>query len=248
MLRARRYGLDAPGVVSGLAAGGLASAGAQALVPRLLTGRPILARVLRGYLGLSAVASLGQAAYMVASSLVGKQSVWRGVLDGLDLPPDAQVLELGPGRGWLLVEVAERLGPAGHITGIDLWRTRDQAGNSRAATEANLAAAGVLSQVTLVDGDFASLPFPDASFDVAFANLAIHNLSGDSRRDAVREMARVLRPGARAVIVDFQHTAAYADLLAEAGLAVRRSHADLRMWPPVRSVTATRIGVAAHAG
>src|ERR1700744_3603133 len=53
---------------------------------------------------------------------------WRG---------DAQVLDVGCGRGLLLAGAAKKLaalGGSGTVTGIDIWSTQDMAGNSEAAT------------------------------------------------------------------------------------------------------------------
>ncbi len=49
-----------------------------------------------------------------------------------------------------------------------------------------------------------SLPHPDASFDAVFCTLVLHHLPKDVRETAIREMRRVLRPGGRLVLVDWQ--------------------------------------------
>jgi ubiquinone/menaquinone biosynthesis C-methylase UbiE len=239
-VKLRRYGLDAPWVLLTLVLGGAAGLVVQAAMGRRLrSSTPV--RAVRGYLGVSGVSALVQAAYMVVSSLWGKVRLWQEILDDAPPPPDAQVLELGPGHGWLLVEVARRLGPQGRVTGIDLWRPQDQAGNRRRVTEANLAEAGVADRVRLVDGDFTDLPFDDASFDLVLANLAVHNLPDpEHRAAALTQAARVLRPGGRAVLVDYTETATSVAVLSDAGLLARRSGPRLRMWPPVRVITASR--------
>src|SRR4051812_49821663 len=53
------------------------------------------------------------------------------------------------------------------VDGIDLWRSVDQSGNRIETTRANAEAEGVADRVTLHTGDVAAtLPFPDASFDL----------------------------------------------------------------------------------
>jgi hypothetical protein len=59
-----------------------------------------------------------------------KLSVWKELLDELDLRGDEHVLDIGCGRGAVLISAAHRL-PRGQATGADIWRLRDQTGNSR---------------------------------------------------------------------------------------------------------------------
>ena len=54
-----------------------------------------------------------------------------------------------------------------------------------------------------VDGDEAALPFPDASLDVVWCERVLQHL--DDAPAALREMARVLRPGGRALVLDADH-------------------------------------------
>ena len=61
-------------------------------------------------------------------------------------------------------------------------------------------ALGVTGKITLVPGDAQELPFPDASFDGITMAFGIRNVP--DRALALSEMARVLRPGGRAVILE----------------------------------------------
>jgi SAM-dependent methyltransferase len=136
------------------------------------------------------------------TTLRGKLRIWERVLDQAGLKGNERLLDLGCGRGAVLVAAARRL-PAGHAVGADLW-TQDQSGNSREATLANAAAAGVADRVEVHTADMTDLPFPDGSFDVVTAALAIHNIrSSDGRYCAVDEAMRVLRPGGQLIVADF---------------------------------------------
>lgn len=158
--------------------------------------------VVAGLTGLAGVAVIAVAAGYYYSTGPGKRAVWAEILDDLDLRGDERILDVGCGRGAVLMLAAHRL-PGGRATGADIWSRRDQSGNSRRATEANAAAEGVTDRVDLAYADARDLPFPDASFDVVVSNLVIHNISDDEgRRQALLEAIRVLRPGGRLRIVD----------------------------------------------
>ena len=236
------YGLDAPKVVIGNAVGGAAGLAVALLLWLLLRRRhrPAAALV-SGWCGLWGAVGVAQAGLMLRSSRSGKLAERDQLLDALALRGDEELLDVGCGRGLLLIGAAKRL-PTGRAFGVDLWRNQDQAGNSRQATMANAAAEGVAERVELRDGDARDLPFDDASFDVVVSSLALHNLAGaDARRQAVREIVRVLKPDGRVALLDFTGTGQYAQALTEAGLAeVRRSGRRFGMWPPVRVVTAVK--------
>ena len=172
----------------------------------------------------------GSAASYLYSTGPGKRAIWAQLLDELDLRGDEQVLDVGCGRGAVLMLAARRL-PGGRAVGADVWRRRDQSGNSRAATERNAVAEGVRDRVELVDADARHLPFASASFDLVVSSLAISNIREASGRvQALREAARVLRPGGRLRIAD-DGADRYAAVLLEASctdVAVRQL--NWRTW------------------
>jgi arsenite methyltransferase len=100
----------------------------------------------------------------------------------------------------------------------------------------------VSEQVRLIDGDMTDLPFPDGSFDLVLACLAIHNLHPTARREnAIGEAIRVLRPGGQLAVIDIAGTASYLSAATNAGMrGPRRSGYVLGVFPPARTVTATR--------
>jgi ubiquinone/menaquinone biosynthesis C-methylase UbiE len=135
------------------------------------------------------------------TTLRGKLRIWERVLDQAGLKGDERLLDLGCGRGAVLIAAARRL-PTGHAAGADLW-TKDQSGNSPEATLANAAAAGVADRVEVHTADMTALPFADGSFDVVTSAMAIHNIpSPEGRYRAVDEAMRVLRPGGQVLIAD----------------------------------------------
>ena len=222
------YGLDAPPVVRnlGLAAGaglGLwasAAAGLWSGAVRIPIGTDEL-RVILAPAGLSiGLACLLMALWMVWSSKVGKLRDRERLLRSLAWRGDEQVLDVGCGRGLMLVGAARRLS-TGRAVGLDLWRSEDLAGNSPEAARTNAAAEGVSERIGLETGDMRSLPFADGSFDLVLSRFAVHNLAlAQDRRQAVGEIARVLRPGGTILLADIRHLDEYAAVLREKGLTV----------------------------
>lgn len=98
------------------------------------------------------------------------------------------VLEVACNQGTTLLELA-RLGC--RTTGLDM----DASALEKA--RANLAAAGFEKSVTLVKGDARRLPFPDGSFDLIVNEAMLTMLGPTSRKEALKEYFRVLRPGGR---------------------------------------------------
>jgi Methylase involved in ubiquinone/menaquinone biosynthesis len=237
-----RFGIDAPTLVLGFAIAGPALLLAAMVLTHGFptTAASDAARSVLGAMMLTGLMMCLEAIAMTLSSRFGKRLLLRRMVASLNLRGDEQALEVGCGRGMLLLEVARHL-PQGHATGIDLWSRRDQSGNAAAATRRNAELAGVADRVRIDTGDMRHLPYADASFDAVVASLAIHNLPTETDREqAVREIARVLKPGGQVALLDFRCTALYAQTLREAGLTVQRSRPEFRMFPWVRIVRASK--------
>lgn len=201
-----RYGVDAPGALLGQIAGGLTGSliGAGLLAVGWWVGWVVLACGLFGF---------ASAAIYLHTTLRGKFTVWAGELRRLELSGGERALDLGCGRGMVLIQVAALL-PDGRATGIDLWRGKDQSGNTGEVTRRNAELEGVSGRVGLVTADMRSLPFEDGSFDLVVSSLAVHNIPDpDGRAQAVTEAYRVLAPGGRLLLADFQHAPDYAATL-----------------------------------
>lgn len=239
LARKADYGLDGPPVIRGFALVGVVFVVAGGLVYLLLDSiQPFIARVLLSCSVLVGLLSFLSAGLMVRSSKVGKLRQREKLMDLVDLRGDEMVLDVGCGRGLLLNIAAKRL-TTGKAVGIDLWQKEDLTDNRPEATLANAEAEGVADRVEVKTADMQQMPFLDGTFDVAVASMAIHNIRDqDGRAKAVREIARVLKPGGRVALQDFQCTDEYAQTLRELGWSdVERSELIATMWPPVRVVT-----------
>ena len=165
-----------------------------------------------------AVACLGMGSYMFYSSKYGKIREREWLLDLISWRGDETVLDVGCGLGVMLIGAAKRL-TTGTAAGIDIWQTEDLSGNHPDAARENARREGVADRVTILTADMRQIPFPDGHFDVIVSNVAIHNLyQADERAAAVREIARVLKPGGACILADVRHEAQYASVLRASGV------------------------------
>ena len=167
------------------------------------------------YIG--AVLSAIQSGFYLHATFRGKFVVWDRVLNDIPFQGNEKILDMGCGHGTVLIAAAQHI-PHGTATGIDLWRSIDQSGNSMDATLRNAEIEGVADRITLETADMTALPFPDNSFDVVVSSLAIHNIhSVEGRKKAVHEAYRVAKPGGHIIIADPFKAKEYGPALTEAG-------------------------------
>ena len=130
---------------------------------------------------------LSVALYDRSIAITMREVAWRPRLVREVLAGDpSDVLDLGCGTGTLAIAISRERDPT-RVTGIDgdseiLELARRKEGSER---------------VELVEGLADALPFADASFDRVVASLLLHHLDPPTKRAALAEARRVLRPGGR---------------------------------------------------
>jgi ubiquinone/menaquinone biosynthesis C-methylase UbiE len=146
-------------------------------------------------------------------------------LDGIPWQGNETVLDVGCGNGILLLGAAKRF-PSGKGIGIDLW-TEGSGDNRREIFLENAKIEGVADQVSLQNEDVRELSYENESFDVIISGLTMHHLKAEVNK-AIREMARVLKPGGWMAIYDEPSTIMYcAKLMRDNDLVISKRTADM---------------------
>jgi len=225
------YGIDAPGVVRNL----FLSGGACLLVSfsaffglwegvlHVPAGSTKLVFPIAWMTVWPGIGLVATGTWMIYSSKIGKLRDRERLLDLVSWSGNEFVLDIGCGRGLLLIGAAKRV-KTGKSVGIDLWQAEDLSGNRPEATLENAQREGVADRVEVHTGDMRQLPFADQSFDVIVSRAAIHNIyEPKERARALAEIARVLKPGGHVIISDVRHAQEYIAALQGHGLeGVRR--------------------------
>jgi demethylmenaquinone methyltransferase/2-methoxy-6-polyprenyl-1,4-benzoquinol methylase len=117
----------------------------------------------------------------------GQDRLWRrATREALQLTPADRCLDLAAGTGVSTVELARS---GAEVVACDFSLGMLRAGLSRG--------------VPMVGGDALHLPFADASFDAATISFGLRNVVDTA--GALRELARVTKPGGRLVVCEFSH-------------------------------------------
>ncbi|MFN0186932.1 MAG: class I SAM-dependent methyltransferase [Aquabacterium sp.] len=112
--------------------------------------------------------------------------------------PGEHVLDLASGTGDLAQAMAERVGPDGLVVMTDINRAMLERGRDRQLDAGRM--------LPLAQCDAEALPFPPATFDLVCVSFGLRNMTRKER--ALAEMARVLKPSGRLMVLEFSAVAA----------------------------------------
>jgi demethylmenaquinone methyltransferase/2-methoxy-6-polyprenyl-1,4-benzoquinol methylase len=130
----------------------------------------------------------------------GLHRLWkRHTIDQAAARPGHHVLDLAGGTGDLAIKFARQVGPTGHVVLADINAAMLREGRRR------LVDAGIAGNVTIAQVNAEDLPFADASFDRITIAFGLRNVT--DKEAALRSMYRVLKPGGKALILEFSEPA-----------------------------------------
>ena len=109
-----------------------------------------------------------------------------------------RVLDIAGGTGDLARAFARKVGASGLVLHTDINEAMLRQGRDRLLDE------GLVLPTVICDGEH--LPLPDASFDLVSVAFGLRNMT--HKEQALAEMARVLRPGGRLLVLEFSKVAA----------------------------------------
>ncbi len=132
---------------------------------------------------------------MVSLLTLGRRARLRKMTIALArIQPGDRVLEVGCGTGDVAIAACAPAGPGGSVSAIDAGPEMIAVARAK-ATRAEVT---VDFRVEPIE----ALTYPDDTFDIVLSSLMMHHLPDDLKRQGLVEIARVLKPGGRLLIVD----------------------------------------------
>lgn len=222
------YGVDAPGVIRNLSITSIIGFLLPVFFPLIKIGQANIDT--SGFIWMG-IACGAMAVWMFVYSKYRKLRHRDRILKMVAWKGDEMVLDVGTGRGLLLIGAAKKL-TTGRATGIDIWNAEDLTSNKMENTLQNAVIEGVKDKVEIKNENAADMSFSDDTFDVVISNLCLHNIyNKEDRKKACNEISRVLKKGGTAIISDFKHVKEYKDNFDNAGLITELSPASFTTYP-----------------
>lgn len=118
----------------------------------------------------------------------------QAIINELPLSPDMHVLDLACGDGFYTRRIADRLGPGGAITGVDINRAYLSEAGEEASCQSGRA------KLHFIAASFDDLPFRDGTFDLVWCAQSLFTLPDPVA--AIRHMVRVVRRGGLIAVLE----------------------------------------------
>ena len=126
----------------------------------------------------------------------GMHRLWKHFMLGrTGLRPGQQALDVAGGTGDITMGLAKQVGPEGHVFHTDINEAMLNAGSDRMLDR------GFANNITSLVADAESLPFDDGSMHCVTIAFGLRNVT--DKQQALNEMARVLKPGGRVLVLEF---------------------------------------------
>lgn len=129
---------------------------------------------------------------------LGIDKIWRKrAINLLNEIPNPVILDVATGTGDLAIEANKRLGckVVGVDISVEMLKVADEKLNKRQLTE----------WITVQEGDSENLPFVDNHFDAVIVAFGVRNF--ENLNKGLSDMARVLKPGGKMVVLEFSRPA-----------------------------------------
>ncbi|WP_166263310.1 bifunctional demethylmenaquinone methyltransferase/2-methoxy-6-polyprenyl-1,4-benzoquinol methylase UbiE [Marinobacter caseinilyticus] len=127
---------------------------------------------------------------------MGVHRLWkRFTIELSGVRPGHRVLDIAGGTGDLTMKFSDLVGPAGQVVLADINASMLQVGRGR------LVDRGYVGNIEYVQADAEHLPFPDNHFNAVSIAFGLRNVT--DKDQALRDMARVLKPGGKLMVLEF---------------------------------------------
>lgn len=131
---------------------------------------------------------------------LGMHRLWKKMaIDLLKLRAGERILDLAAGSGDLTRAIAKRVGKTGKVVSSDINPNMLEKAREKCLDT------GVFNHIEFVIADAQALPFDDHTFDAVTIGFGLRNVPEPEK--ALKEMARVLKPGGRALVLEFSKPA-----------------------------------------
>jgi ubiquinone/menaquinone biosynthesis C-methylase UbiE len=134
-------------------------------------------------------------------ALKGGRAAREALIDRLSLQEGSSAIDVGCGFGDDAAEMARRVGPDGRVVGVDV--------SERMLAEARRRHPKPAAQLSWKIADAIDMPFEDDAFDACGAATVLQHVPDPAA--VLQEMTRVLRPGGRMAVLEFDHATTFLD-------------------------------------